>query len=394
MQLLETAGADVSYHDPHVPTLNGKSSVRARARRVRLRRDPHRALVDRPRPGLSRCEGRRRLPQRHRRRGSRRPQGLEAVTRVAVAGLGYWGPNLARNFDQLAELAWVCDADEERLSAFAARYPQARATASYDELLADDGAGRDRDRDSRADALRARAASALCGQARPRREAAGHARRGDGRARAALRGPRPRLHARAPAPLPPGNREAQGARRLRRARRRALRLRQPAEPRDHPPGRERALVARCPRPVGDLAPARRGARRGGRTRSRLPHPRRRGRRLLLPALPVREDRAHASLLARPAQDAEDHRRRHRQDGRVRRHGAGAEGDRVRERALAAGGELRRVADPVGRHHDSEDPDRRAPAARMRALPRARPRRGRPPARWRATARWSCARSSG
>ena len=39
-------------------------------------------------------------------------------------------------------------------------------------------------------------------------------------------------------------------------------------------------------------------------------PGRRGRRLLLPPLPVGEDRAHASLVARPAQDAEDDRRRH------------------------------------------------------------------------------------
>ena len=29
--------------------------------------------------------------------------------RVGLAGLGYWGPNLARNFDDLAELAWLCD---------------------------------------------------------------------------------------------------------------------------------------------------------------------------------------------------------------------------------------------------------------------------------------------
>ena len=57
---------------------------------------------------------------------------------------------------------------------------------------------------------------------------------------------------------------------------------------------------------------------------------RRGRRLLLPALPERQDRAHAPLVARPAQDAEDHRRRPRQDGRVRRHGAGAQGDGLRE----------------------------------------------------------------
>jgi predicted dehydrogenase len=59
------------------------------------------------------------------------------VTRVAVAGLGYWGPNLARNFDQLAELAWICDTDAEALRTFAERYPQARATSDIDELLAE-----------------------------------------------------------------------------------------------------------------------------------------------------------------------------------------------------------------------------------------------------------------
>ena len=57
--------------------------------------------------------------------------------RVGVAGLGYWGPNLARNFDELAELAWICDESEERLAALAGRYPQARATREFDEMLAD-----------------------------------------------------------------------------------------------------------------------------------------------------------------------------------------------------------------------------------------------------------------
>jgi predicted dehydrogenase len=60
------------------------------------------------------------------------------VTRVGVVGLGYWGPNLARNFDALAELAWICDADEGRLEAFASRYPQSSASPSYDDMLADD----------------------------------------------------------------------------------------------------------------------------------------------------------------------------------------------------------------------------------------------------------------
>ena len=34
---------------------------------------------------------------------------------VGVVGLGYWGPNLARNFDRLpgAALRWICDESEQ-----------------------------------------------------------------------------------------------------------------------------------------------------------------------------------------------------------------------------------------------------------------------------------------
>jgi predicted dehydrogenase len=61
------------------------------------------------------------------------------VTRLAVVGLGYWGPNLARNFDRLpdAELAWICDSSEEALSRWAAAFPEARASADFEEVLAD-----------------------------------------------------------------------------------------------------------------------------------------------------------------------------------------------------------------------------------------------------------------
>lgn len=59
------------------------------------------------------------------------------MTRIAVAGLGHWGPNLARNFAELAELAWLCDADPAR-ETYATRYPQARFTTTFDDLLADD----------------------------------------------------------------------------------------------------------------------------------------------------------------------------------------------------------------------------------------------------------------
>jgi predicted dehydrogenase len=58
--------------------------------------------------------------------------------RVGVVGLNYWGPNLVRNFDELAELAWLCDLDDAHLASMAARYPHARATKQYEDLLADD----------------------------------------------------------------------------------------------------------------------------------------------------------------------------------------------------------------------------------------------------------------
>jgi predicted dehydrogenase len=61
------------------------------------------------------------------------------VTRIAVAGLGYWGPNLARNFAGLpdSEVRWLCDADEEALARAAAALRVARTTGSLDEVLAD-----------------------------------------------------------------------------------------------------------------------------------------------------------------------------------------------------------------------------------------------------------------
>jgi hypothetical protein len=43
---------------------------------------------------------------------------VEAVAppNVGIAGLGPWGSNLARNFNELARLAWACDADETKLA--------------------------------------------------------------------------------------------------------------------------------------------------------------------------------------------------------------------------------------------------------------------------------------
>jgi predicted dehydrogenase len=59
--------------------------------------------------------------------------------RVGVVGLGYWGPNIIRNLNELeqAEVRWICDLDQARLDLLTRRYPAVRSTRSFDDLLAD-----------------------------------------------------------------------------------------------------------------------------------------------------------------------------------------------------------------------------------------------------------------
>src|SRR6516164_9841511 len=63
----------------------------------------------------------------------------EASLRIAVVGLGYWGPNLARNFNAISgcELVWLCDASEDARVRVGASFPGARLTAELGEILAD-----------------------------------------------------------------------------------------------------------------------------------------------------------------------------------------------------------------------------------------------------------------
>ena len=58
---------------------------------------------------------------------------------VGVVGLGYWGPNLARNFAAIPGCAvtWLCDADEAARDRIARTLPAATATADLDDLLGD-----------------------------------------------------------------------------------------------------------------------------------------------------------------------------------------------------------------------------------------------------------------
>jgi predicted dehydrogenase len=60
--------------------------------------------------------------------------------RVGVVGLGYWGPNIARNFAAIdgCELRWLCDSDAGARERLAASFPGVRATGELDHLLEDD----------------------------------------------------------------------------------------------------------------------------------------------------------------------------------------------------------------------------------------------------------------
>jgi len=57
--------------------------------------------------------------------------------RVAVVGLGYWGPNIVRVLHELpaTEPVFACDIRPDALSALSARWPGVRLSASYDVVL-------------------------------------------------------------------------------------------------------------------------------------------------------------------------------------------------------------------------------------------------------------------
>lgn len=62
------------------------------------------------------------------------------MLRVGIVGLGYWGPNLARNVAACpaTDLSGLCDRDRARLDRVGSLYPTARRHTDIDELLADD----------------------------------------------------------------------------------------------------------------------------------------------------------------------------------------------------------------------------------------------------------------
>ena len=59
---------------------------------------------------------------------------------VGVVGLGYWGPNVARNLNAIdgAELRWCCELDPDRTARWSPVFPTARFTTDFEEMLAED----------------------------------------------------------------------------------------------------------------------------------------------------------------------------------------------------------------------------------------------------------------
>ncbi|HEY7531792.1 MAG TPA: Gfo/Idh/MocA family oxidoreductase [Nitrospiraceae bacterium] len=65
---------------------------------------------------------------------------MDRFLNVAVAGCGYWGPNLIRNFSTLSEcrVKQVCDVDEGRLAHMKKLYASTATTTKFDDLINDD----------------------------------------------------------------------------------------------------------------------------------------------------------------------------------------------------------------------------------------------------------------
>ena len=62
------------------------------------------------------------------------------MIKVALTGMGYWGPNLARVLNQLntCDFVAVCDSNVENLARMTSQYPSLRGYLRFDDLLASD----------------------------------------------------------------------------------------------------------------------------------------------------------------------------------------------------------------------------------------------------------------
>lgn len=56
---------------------------------------------------------------------------------IGIVGLGYWGPNLIRNFSEVenCNVVMACDLDEDKLKPATRKYPSIQVTSRYDDLI-------------------------------------------------------------------------------------------------------------------------------------------------------------------------------------------------------------------------------------------------------------------
>lgn len=60
---------------------------------------------------------------------------MSSLRNIAVAGCGYWGRNLVRNFNDLGALHTICDASPDTLKELHSFYPQADTESDYSRVL-------------------------------------------------------------------------------------------------------------------------------------------------------------------------------------------------------------------------------------------------------------------
>jgi predicted dehydrogenase len=67
------------------------------------------------------------------------PPRRRIIPRVAVVGLGYWGPNLLRVMIERTDVdvRWICDLDQSKLDRLSRRYPSVSTTRRIEDVLDD-----------------------------------------------------------------------------------------------------------------------------------------------------------------------------------------------------------------------------------------------------------------
>ncbi|MFC1912777.1 Gfo/Idh/MocA family oxidoreductase [Chloroflexota bacterium] len=65
-------------------------------------------------------------------------EGQTVDKNIALAGCGYWGKNLLRNFTELGALHTICDTSSKTLEIFKSSYPEVNTETDFSKLLKDD----------------------------------------------------------------------------------------------------------------------------------------------------------------------------------------------------------------------------------------------------------------